>query len=421
MATTAAAPASDPRQTFFDALRASLAEGTLAKLVIAGPRRADADLLRVQARPIALKGRTALSFTYHHRTKDVTRNFDAEAGVAEAEALQANDFDNLHLIGPGGAELQLAISRKGKASLRRSRAAPTAPAAPATAAPAGVPAGAHDRAKHRHLDIAAPFLVELGVTDAEHRLIPAMARKWKQINKFVEVLSHALDASRLLDGRPADAPPVRVLDFGAGKGYLTFAVHDHLRQARGLANVDVRGVELREDLVALCNGAVERLGLQGLSFEHGDVRHHPPGAIDIMIALHACDTATDHAMHMGVRSGAAIILCSPCCHKQLRPQMTSPRLLLPMLQHGIHLGQQAEMLTDTLRAMLLEAEGYATQVFEFTSLEHTSKNKMILAVKRERTGTKAAAIRAQVREMKEYYGVKEQCLQTLLGGAEDAG
>ena len=405
-------PAPDPRHDFFEALRTSVAAGTLAKLVVAGPRQADADLLRVQARPIVLKGRPALSFTYHHRTKDLTRNFDVEAGIAEAEALQATAFDNLQLIGPGGAELQLAISRKGKASLRRSKGR----AAASAAAPL---ADTHDRAKRRHVAIDAPFLAELGVTDAAHQLIPAMARKWKQINKFVEVLSHALDASILLDGRAADAAPLRVLDFGAGKGYLTFAVHDHLRQARGLTAIDVRGVEVREDLVALCNGAVERLGLQGLRFEQGDVGHYAPGRIDIMIALHACDTATDHAMHMGIRSGAAIILCSPCCHKQLRPQMRSPSLLLPMLQHGIHLGQQAEMLTDTLRAMLLEAEGYATQVFEFTSLEHTSKNKMILAVKRERSAVQADAIRAQVREIKAYYGVREQCLERLLVHGDD--
>ena len=112
------------------------------------------------------------------------------------------------------------------------------------------------------------------------------------------------------------------------------------------------------DMVALCNAAAQRLGARGLRFEQGDVRSVAPPAIDVMIALHACDIATDYAIHTGMRSGASIIMCSPCCHKQMRPQMQSPHPLLPMLQHGMHLGQQAEMVTDGLRALLLEACGY---------------------------------------------------------------
>ncbi len=171
------------------------------------------------------------------------------------------------------------------------------------------------------------------------------------------------------------------MDFGAGKGYLTFALHDHLRHTLGLA-ADVTGVELRDDMVRLCSDAAQRLGLAGLAFEQGDVQSRAPEAIDVMIALHACDTATDHAIHAGIRAGAAVIVCSPCCHKEIRPQMKAPALLRPMLQHGIHLGQEAEMVTDSLRALLLESQGYATQVFEFVALEHTSKNKMILATLR---------------------------------------
>jgi len=177
----------------------------------------------------------------------------------------------------------------------------------------------------------------------------------------------------------------------------------------------VTGVELREDLVALCNGVVGRLGLQGLRFEHGDVGSHAAKAVDIMVALHACDTATDHAIHKGVRAGASIILCSPCCHKELRPQLLSPHPLRPILKHGVHLGQEAEMLTDSLRALLLDACGYDTQVFEFVSLEHTNKNKMILAVKRSSAAPhEADALWQQVRDVKAFYGIRDQCLETLL-------
>jgi hypothetical protein len=138
-----------------------------------------------------------------------------------------------------------------------------------------------------------------------------------------------------------------------------------------------------------------------------------------MIALHACDIATDYAIHLGLRAGAQIIMCSPCCHKQIRPQMQLPKLLRPMLQHGIHLGQEAEMVTDSLRALLLESQGYETQVFEFIALEHTSKNKMILAVKKQGAAGAALAARraeilAQIAEIKRFYGLREQALESLL-------
>jgi SAM-dependent methyltransferase len=246
-----------------------------------------------------------------------------------------------------------------------------------------------------------------------------MARKWKQINRFVEVFAHALDSSPL-----AQAKTLHVVDFGSGKGYLTFAVHDWLRQVRGV-DAQVTGVELRPDMVALCNDAIARLGIQGLHIEQGDVRSYTPARLDVVIALHACDTATDHAIHLGLRAGAEIIICSPCCHKELRPQLLSPHPIAPILQHGVHQAQQAEMLTDGLRALLLEAQGYDTQVFEFVSLEHTNKNKMILAVKR-RQPKPAAPVLAQIAAVKAFYGIRQQRLEQLLAGTpvpapEEAG
>lgn len=409
-------PATDPRRRFFDAARAALSAGTVTKLILAGPRDANADLQRVQARPLLLKGRPCLSLNHLHRTKDVTRNLPVDEGLAALEALLGSDFDNAHLLTRDGGELQLAISRKGKASLRQGRTPVPLPEADAPLATTPAP---HDRRKHRPVDITAPWLTALGVTDASQRLVPAMARKWKQINKFVEVLDHALDAASGLTASVDADRPLQVLDFGAGKGYLSFAVHDHLRH-RGLP-ARVTGVDLKEDMVALGNRSARELGLGGLDFELGDVRSYATRPVDVMIALHACDIATDHAMHMGIRAGARIIMCAPCCHKELRPQMRSPLLLLPLLRHGIHLGQEAEMLTDGLRALLLEAEGYDTQVFEFTALEHTSKNKMVLAVKREHGAARPPAeLRAQVREIKAYYGVAEQRLERLLDGPVEA-
>jgi SAM-dependent methyltransferase len=395
------APDADALERFLARVAAEVAQNAAHKLVLARYEGEEPELERLMGRPVVLRGRPHWSFVWRYRTRDITKNLPAEEVTPALREWIAQGFRNAHLFTPT-QEVQLAYSRKGKASLRTGRLHGAVTEAP--------PPAGHNREKRRWVDPQRPFLVELGVMDASHHLVPAMARKWKQINKFVEIFSHAFTDSPL--ARRDASEPVRVLDFGAGKGYLTFAVHDHLQQ--GLQRrAEVVGVELRGDLVALCNGIVRRLGLEGLRFEPGDIARRAPQPIDVMIALHACDTATDLAIHQGVRGGASIILCSPCCHKQIRPQLLMPHPLRPILQHGVHLGQEAEMLTDGLRALLLDASGYDTQVFEFISLEHTNKNKMILAVKRS-SPKPVGEVLEQIREIKRFYGIREQALETLL-------
>ena len=389
-------------QRFGELLRSSQQQGRWLRLVLAKPQGAEPGLQRVVVRPLLLRGQPALSFVYSHATRDITKNLPLDEGLVQIDALLGASFRNAHLFTPQD-ETQLTLSKKGKAHLTV-RKLEAAEGAATDAIPA---AATHDREKQRWIDIQRPFLVALGVTTPQHQLVPAMARKWKQINKFVEIFAHALQSSPR-----ADATTLRVVDFGAGKAYLSFAVHDWLCHTRGL-QAEVIGVELRADLVEQGNRAIAELGLQGLRLEQGDVRQWTAGPMDVMIALHACDTATDHAIHLGIRAGAAIILCSPCCHKQLRPQLLSPHPLRSVFQHGIHAEQQAEMLTDSLRALLLDAQGYDTQVFEFVTLEHTRKNKMILAIRRDAPKAPDAAL-AQVEELKRYFGIHEQCLQSLL-------
>lgn len=427
-------------------LQDCLRDGSFVSLTLGRPHGADGSLKKVLARRVVLRGEDHLSMVWRHSTRDVTRNVPLAEAPAQIRELISTQFHHAHLL-TRSHDIQLALNRKGRWGLRIGKLAPQRDAQPPEAPPAS-----HDRPRERELSLDTPFLAELGVTDRQHRLIPAMARKWRQINKFAEILGHAIAQSRLAGRDPALA--VRVMDFGAGKGYLTFAVH-HLLQAEG-RQPDVVGIELREELTTLCNDAVARLGLTGLRFEAGDIadfaRHAcdpeasaehdanaPPrnpsedreeapassvgpddrgagSTIDIMIALHACDIATDIAMHHGILARAEIILCSPCCHKQLRPQMRSPDVLAPMLRHGIHMTEQAEMLTDSLRALLLQAQGYDTQVFEFISPEHTGKNKMVLAVRRAQPLPTAQrdALMARVAELKAFYGVTRQHLETLL-------
>ena len=401
-----------PLERFIERCALNLANGRFVKLLLAKHHGTQHDLQRVMVRAVSLKGEPCLSFVYRHTTRDVTRNLSVDAGLQAVRDMLGPAFRNAHLH-TADESVELTLSQRGVCTLRSTP----------LAQPAGAPAGereapaaaAHDREKQRWVDVRQPFLCALGVTTAQHDVVPAMSRKWKQINKFVEVFAGALRASGLLPApdAPAAAPrSIRVVDFGSGKGYLTFAVHDHLRGQPGI-EAQVTGVELRGDLVRLGNAVVQKLGLQRLRFDEGDVSTRTAEPIDVMIALHACDTATDHAIHHGLRGGAAVILCSPCCHKQLRPQLLSPHPLRPILQHGVHLGQHAEMLTDGLRALLLEACGYDTQVFEFVALEHTQKNKMILAVRRP-DARRAAASAGQIDDLKAFYGIREHCLETLL-------
>lgn len=393
---TPARPAPDHHAQFIALLQASLEQNVFIKLVLARYVGDEADLQRLIIKQLTVKDQPCLSFVYRYKTRDITKNFPLDEGVATVAGLLPTSFRNAHLLSVTD-EAQLEYSKKGKPSLFKSKPQQLRE----------VPSVEHNREKNRFLDLSRPFLADLGVTNHKHELIPAMSRKWKQINKFIEVFSHALTSSPL-----ALDKPVRVSDFGSGKGYLTFAIHDYLRNTLRAEGV-VTGVELREDMVRLCNEAAARLEHPGLSFQHGDVRSVAPGEVDVMIALHACDIATDYAIHMGIRSGASIIMCSPCCHKQIRLQIQSPALLKPMLQYGLHLGQQAEMVTDSLRALFLEACGYETKVFEFISLEHTNKNKMILAVKRAEP-IDPSELLAKIQELKAFYHISEHCLEALL-------
>ena len=383
------------REEFLALLDTSVVQNTLVKLLLSKYQGEEAELQRLTIRPVTVKGQACLSFVSTYKTRDITKNLPVAEALAHIASLLPAAFRNAHLLSLT-EDVQLTFGKKDKARLFVGKVVERE-----------APVAGHDREKKRFLELSRPFLTDLGVTTARHELVPAMARKWKQINKFIEVFSHALSSSPLkLD------QPVKVVDFGSGKGYLTFAIHDYLRHSLHAEGV-VTGVELREDMVTLCNNAAQRLEHPGLSFLHGDVRSFAPTPIDVMIALHACDIATDYAIHMGIRSGAAIIMCSPCCHKQIRLQIQSPALLKPMLQYGLHLGQQAEMVTDSLRALFLEACGYDTKVFEFISLEHTNKNKMILAVKRAEP-VDPAQLLVKIQELKAFYGIEEHCLETLL-------
>lgn len=386
-----------PEQQFIHACLQAIADQQLDRIILSQYKGAIENLEKMTLRVIELQQAKHLSCLYRYKTQDVTKNYplDEAQGLLEellAECKQANLFTL-------NGETQLKKNKK-KALLTQSKVRPVLKAQPQS----------HDRAKQRFVDQDSQFLQHLGITDAKAQVIPSMARKWKQINKFVEIFAGALEH---IDTRQ----PLHVVDFGSGKGYLTTALYDYT--AKNLQTPVVTGVELNPKMVEFCQNVADQSGFKQLGFFQGDVRTYAPEKLDVMIALHACDVATDFAIHSGIRLGAQIIMCAPCCHKELRPQLQSPKVLQPMLQFGIHAGQQAEMLTDTIRALLLKAYGYETKVFEFVALEHTSKNKMILATKRSDFNAPDQETLAQIQALKTMYGIQKHSLELLLNNQWD--
>lgn len=367
-----------------------------------GPQPADPTLRNVFVRPVQLKVGPHLSFVWRHATRDITKNYPAEEAVAVVDSLLGSALLDAHLFTPVQT-VQYESTPAGTAHIRLKTAA-TAPA---------IPSDRHDRDKHRVISTTAPWLHALGVTNEAGRPREGMAPKLRQIEKFAELLTHLLAESGL--GPPeTDVPaaPIEVVDMGCGKGYLTFAVAALLgTRAR------VHGIEARPELVALDREVARLAGFSHLTFIQGEIASaalpESSERIDVLLALHACDTATDDALARGIRAGARLLVVSPCCQKELRPQITPPAVLAPVLHHGILLERQAEFVTDALRALLLEVAGYRTKVLEFVSTEHTARNIMIAAVRDAHRHDPSRT--ARVRALAEFYGIRHHRLADHLG------
>ena len=247
-----------------------------------------------------------------------------------------------------------------------------------------------------------PFLVELGVMTPEGAVRKSRYDKFRQVNRFLELVDDVVPSLR-------PEGTLRVVDFGCGKSYLTFAIHHLLTVLRG-REVELVGLDLKEDVIAACSALAERSGAAGLRFERGDIAGFDAGEdVDLVVSLHACDTATDEALAQAVRWGADAILAVPCCQKEAYRQLESS-LLAPLLRHGLAKERFGALVTDALRAQLLELAGYRTQLVEFVALEHTAKNVLIRAVKGKPAG---ADVRRAYEELRDSLGL-DPALERLL-------
>ncbi len=379
---------------FLDAVGAAFADATFVRVSL-GKFRGKGEASKLVVSRVTLKTGDSLRFVVTAGRKETTDNLSLEAGFQKLSALIGADYHSATLF-TTERDLSLTFNKKGKPQLVKSKPTFTE-----------TPSAPHDRAKHHAISPSSPYLAALGVSDAQGRVKPSMFSKYRQSGRIIEIAGDLVDEARL-EGRGE----ISVLDIGSGKGYLTFALYDYLTSQRQ-ARCRMRGVEVREDLVAASKALASDLGFSGLSFEAQPAERVDATGTDIVIALHACDTATDDALALGIMAGARVIVASPCCQHEIAPQMRAPENGLAAITHYPLLRQrQADLVTDAARALLLESMGYAVKIIEFVSTEHTAKNLLIAAVKSAHVDREAAARR--YRELKAMAGFSAHALETHL-------
>jgi SAM-dependent methyltransferase len=356
--------------------------------------------IKVVIRPVIVKGRRRIQFSYFDPKRDITKNYLPAELDERLDEVLGIPFGRIDVQSTEG-DIHVRIDRKGQAVIVREK--------PSTKREA--PDLSHDRQKARALPAVQQdrFLQAIGVTDASGRVRPGMQGKFRQINEFLRILEQVVP-----EPLPHDRP-LRIVDCGCGSAYLTFAAYHYLSTKRGL-DVRVVGIDVNEALAANNQALAESLGWVGVEFRASRIADYEPNEPpDVVLSLHACDTATDEAIARGIRWQARAILAAPCCqhelHSQLRPQSGSDAsptseggtILRPVLRHGVLRERLADILTDTFRALVLRIVGYRTDVIEFVDPQHTAKNLMIRAVAGLKSGD-----RLYVRDynsLKEFWGV----------------
>ena len=383
--------------SFIQQIQTGISQQSFIKMVIGNKRNKTAEVKNIAIKLIALKDENKLSFVYRYPTNEITKNYPIAEGLQLMSNLLEQDFFNADVF-TSNADYYFSSNEKGVIKMV------TKPASLSCKATLQ----SHNKLKHRHIKPANNvYLHALGITPASGEIKKDKQYKYRQINHYIEIIDG------IIKDLSFDRTPT-IVDMGSGKGYLTFALYDYL-QNKLPAPAVVKGIELREGLVQQCNAIASEAGFKQLQFETGSIADADLGEIDMLIALHACDTATDDAIYKGIQANAKVIVCAPCCHKQIRRQMKPSNALASITKHGILLERQAEIVTDSIRAMILEMHGYKTKVFEFISTEHTPKNVLIVGIKSETARQNQAPLQEKINELKALFNIEEHYLEKLAG------
>ena len=382
----------------------------LYQIIISNAREKD-KAFKIKIRPVMLQGEVLFQETVYQGVKVFHTNYKDTEIIPRIEKYLFQDFKQCE-IEHTNSKVIILVSKKGKITIKKKQSAGNAKTEDRRdkLSMAQNTVMSHNRTKNYILKegIPVPFLIDLGVQTTDGRIIRSRYDKYKQINRFLEFIEDilpALDKDREL----------RIIDFGCGKSYLTFAMYYYLHELRE-RDVAITGLDLKEDVIAHCNELCYKYGYQKLEFIKGDIAEYEKGTgVDMVVTLHACDTATDYALKKAVTWGAKVILSVPCCQHEVNREIACEKLQ-PILQYGIVKERLSALITDALRADLLKTEGYETDLLEFIDMEHTPKNILIRAVKRkEKSPEKKAEELNKIADVTEFLQIKTT-LQKLLEG-----
>ncbi len=380
-------------QQFFTRVSDSAEQRTLVKMTLSKPALKHDELRNIYIKPVLIKEKRLFAFTYHYERRDEVKNYDASQMIDILNDMLPSRFFNAVLF-TVSEDVVLMVSNKGKATMQTKKMQEIREQNLE-----------HDKQKVRLINPANPWWYRLGLTTREGKVTSDMQHKFKQIYKYAEIVESLIKPMKF-EGT------VHIADMGAGKGYLTFALYELLTQ-RLNTDVDIKGVEIRSDLVLKINEIIKSSNLKGMEFVESSIEAFHPEKLDVLIALHACNTATNDAIASGIRAGAELIVCAPCCHKQIRQEMEKSGVADSITRYGIFLERQAVMVTDTIRALIMEYYGYRTQVMEFIEMEHTPKNVLLVGRKTSKVADKAKILQ-QIRGLKRQYGIEWHYLETVV-------
>lgn len=361
-----------------DELKSRLSEflsDRLYQIVISNPRSRE-QVSKVKVRPVLLKGKLYFQETVTKGTQVFHENFSKEVMRDRMIQYMQDEFKQLEAQSMDG-KLTALVSKKGKVTVKCSRQ---------SAMQKVLPDMSHNRTKQYLLKegTPVPFLVDLGVQTKEGMIVRSRYDKFKQINRYLEFVEDILPTLE-------KEKTIHIIDFGCGKSYLTFALYYYLHELKGL-NTRITGLDLKADVIEKCNYLAENYGYDKLRFYQGDIRtFEGADQVDMVVSLHACDTATDYAIKKAVDWNARVLFAVPCCQHEVNGQIQSG-LLSPVLKYGLLKERLSAILTDAVRANLLEEAGYDTQVLEFIDMEHTPKNILIRAIKKESPSPKGTQL-----------------------------
>ena len=380
-------------EIFLNRVGAANEQSTLVKMTLSKPAEKHDELRNIYVKPVLIKEKRLFAFTYQYARRDEVKNYDAAQMLDMLKEMLPKRFLNAVLF-TVDEDVTLLVSSKGKATIQTKKVQECREQNLE-----------HDKQKARLINPANPWWYQLGLTTREGKITADMQHKFKQIYKYAEIVESLIKPMKF-DGT------VHIADMGAGKGYLTFALYELLTQ-RLHYDVDIKGVEIRPDLVLKINEIIKSSNLKGMEFVESSIEAYRPEKLDVLIALHACNTATDDAIASGIKAGAELIVCAPCCHKQIRQEMEQSGKTDAITRYGIFLERQAVMVTDKIRALILEYFGYKTQVMEFIEMEHTPKNVLLVGRKTAKRTDKELLLK-EITDLKNYYGIKRHYLESVL-------